>query len=428
MPVDWTKVQIDLSGYKGSKIRVQFVMDADGGGCSDGWYIDKVQVSEPSLAPQIAVSPVSIDTTLDPGQQVNIPLLIENLGNAILQFTIEEATSAIQLNPELQEKNNFNNGNRKIIESREQIPFKFNDPKGTLSRDEISVFPPSRAPTKHLNRLDPDPKTSSYAVDIPWLSVSPTAGTISPAQAMTIQITIDSDSLIDNTYSGYLVVNSNDIDRDPIVVPISMTVSHVVLISPIGGEELEGGSLFDITWDILEQSNLSHITILFSEDRGQSFSIIQEVSYNDTSFAWTVPNVNSDSCMVRIEAIYAGDIVYVDESDSVFSISSSTTDIPSDREQTIPSQYILYQNYPNPFNPTTSIAFDVPKGSHVTIRVYDISGRLVNTLTDRWWAPGHHTLTWAGLNQIGNPLPSGMYLLRMESDDYRATKKLILLK
>lgn len=88
-----------------------------------------------------------------------------------------------------------------------------------------------------------------------------------------------------------------------------------------------------------------------------------------------------------------------------------------------PTVFALQQNYPNPFNPASTLQFDVPKGSHVTIKVYDMLGRHVTTLVDEYRAIGRHSVTW---NASG--LSSGMYIYRMNAADFSASKKMILLK
>jgi photosystem II stability/assembly factor-like uncharacterized protein len=89
----------------------------------------------------------------------------------------------------------------------------------------------------------------------------------------------------------------------------------------------------------------------------------------------------------------------------------------------IPGQYKLHQNYPNPFNPTTVISYKLPISSFVTIKVYDVLGREVQTLVNEPQNAGDHSVTFSAGN-----LPSGMYLYRLQAGDYSAAKKLLLLK
>ncbi len=91
---------------------------------------------------------------------------------------------------------------------------------------------------------------------------------------------------------------------------------------------------------------------------------------------------------------------------------------------TVPERYSLKQNYPNPFNPTTSIRFDVAKASRMTLNIYDLSGKLVQTLID-------NEFVTAGTREVvfdAGILSSGVYLYTLSSDNFRETKKMMLVK
>ncbi len=89
----------------------------------------------------------------------------------------------------------------------------------------------------------------------------------------------------------------------------------------------------------------------------------------------------------------------------------------------IPKVYALYPNYPNPFNPATSIRYDVPKVSNVTLKVYDIRGREVASLVSENKQPGSYSVTFNASN-----LASGVYFYRLNAGDYTNTMKMILVK
>ncbi len=88
-----------------------------------------------------------------------------------------------------------------------------------------------------------------------------------------------------------------------------------------------------------------------------------------------------------------------------------------------PQTFVLFQNYPNPFNPNTAICYELPKRSYVTVVIYDVEGRLVETLVDEEEAAGRYSVTWHAANQ-----PSGVYFYRIRGGQFPATKKLLLLK
>lgn len=88
-----------------------------------------------------------------------------------------------------------------------------------------------------------------------------------------------------------------------------------------------------------------------------------------------------------------------------------------------PDTFKLWQNYPNPFNPMTHIKYSVSMPGIVTLKVYNIQGQLVDTLVDEYQRPGVHSVTWSAQGR-----GSGIYLCRLKSKKYSATKKLTAVK
>ena len=93
-----------------------------------------------------------------------------------------------------------------------------------------------------------------------------------------------------------------------------------------------------------------------------------------------------------------------------------------------PTEFSLNQNYPNPFNPSTSISYDLAKDAIVTITIYDLMGRSIKTLVDNKQIAGSRSVRWDATNNVGQPIPAGMYVYSIQADDFRQTKKMILLK
>ena len=85
--------------------------------------------------------------------------------------------------------------------------------------------------------------------------------------------------------------------------------------------------------------------------------------------------------------------------------------------------YDLSQNYPNPFNPSTTIKYQIPNAGNVTLKVYDILGREVITLVDEFKNAGRYEV-----NFNAGKLASGVYIYTIKSNDFTASKKLMLLK
>ncbi|MFC2092903.1 T9SS type A sorting domain-containing protein [Bacteroidota bacterium] len=102
--------------------------------------------------------------------------------------------------------------------------------------------------------------------------------------------------------------------------------------------------------------------------------------------------------------------------DSVIGIKNISSEIPG--------EYSLQQNYPNPFNPSTTIRFNIPNTSNVTLKIYNISGQEVATLVN-------NEVVSAGIKEIdfnAVNLSSGIYFYTIKANDFTATKKMVLLK
>jgi hypothetical protein len=94
----------------------------------------------------------------------------------------------------------------------------------------------------------------------------------------------------------------------------------------------------------------------------------------------------------------------------------------------IPAVTSLADNFPNPFNPVTRLKFGLAKKGHVSIRIYDVSGRLVRILIDEIRDAGSYEAVWDGTNGGGMATASGIYFCRMEAPDYERTLKMVLLR
>ena len=89
----------------------------------------------------------------------------------------------------------------------------------------------------------------------------------------------------------------------------------------------------------------------------------------------------------------------------------------------IPEDFSIHSIYPNPFNPVTNIIYGLSEHVNVQILVYSLSGKQVETLINELQTPGYHSVIWNADN-----LPSGVYLIRMDSGDFTQTQKVLLVK
>ena len=92
-------------------------------------------------------------------------------------------------------------------------------------------------------------------------------------------------------------------------------------------------------------------------------------------------------------------------------------------DRIVPTAFRLYSNYPNPFNPSTTISFELPSASPVQLAVYDIMGHRVATLLNEWRDIGTHRVSFDA-----SQLASGIYFYKMQTGEFSAVKKMVLLK
>jgi hypothetical protein len=133
---------------------------------------------------------------------------------------------------------------------------------------------------------------------------------------------------------------------------------------------------------------------------------------------------NYDDLESRLESAFAfgavldreGRIIYVSEADA--EENSGTPEL----------RYHLGDNYPNPFNPTTTIEFSIGKDCHADLSIYSVSGKLVKTLVNGMLSGDQYRVVWDGTNEIGNPVASGIYFYSLETERFKSSKKLVLLR
>ena len=114
----------------------------------------------------------------------------------------------------------------------------------------------------------------------------------------------------------------------------------------------------------------------------------------------------------------------------VSNLLDTTTNVSNDKDNSIqsPQKFSIEQNYPNPFNASTKITYRLATDVDINLSVYNITGTLVALLALGMKNTGSYTVDWDGTDSIGNVLPSGVYIYRLEAGEFKSMKKMFLIK
>ncbi|RME00450.1 MAG: T9SS C-terminal target domain-containing protein [Calditrichaeota bacterium] len=177
--------------------------------------------------------------------------------------------------------------------------------------------------------------------------------------------------------------------------------------------QLNGKPVIILSWDKSEEADFAFFT-LYKD--GQLLTQTTSTSYTDTQ-------INPGEFH---EYLLSASDFNGNESDKA-QLSLNITAL-NQSDLNVPKQFALYQNEPNPFNPETSIGFDLPAASVVTIEVYNILGEKVVTLVNRHFPAGHHKIRWNSRDGRNNPVPGGIYFYQLHTPQYTASRKMILIR
>jgi predicted GH43/DUF377 family glycosyl hydrolase len=114
---------------------------------------------------------------------------------------------------------------------------------------------------------------------------------------------------------------------------------------------------------------------------------------------------------------------------STFDFTADTTATAIEENfDIVPNEFALHQNHPNPFNPKTMIKYKIAKHAHVVLKVINSLGQEVRTLVNEEKPAGFYEAVWDGRDHFGQQVASGLYLYRLEANNFIQTRKMVLLR
>ncbi len=200
--------------------------------------------------------------------------------------------------------------------------------------------------------------------------------------------------------------------------PLRIVAPHVTVVAPDGGETLEENLQVRLRW-IAEGFDGGVGIALWRGDPVNRLDTLFLDTPNDSSEIWTITGPPATGCYLVMFAL--ANPTLTDTSDAAFVIQLGNA-VPGTLSN-LPTEYSLAPPYPNPFNNQATLEFALPKNGQVELTIFDILGREVSKLVDEPRVAGYYRVQWDA-SRVG----SGVYFVRMTSQDFVATRKLHLIK
>lgn len=206
------------------------------------------------------------------------------------------------------------------------------------------------------------------------------------------------------------------------VTPVNDPPTAFELVSPENGWSGESSTCifrWGMSSDPDREDTLSYDISL---SRDSSFAILDTMfnAMADTSI--TLDTLASGKYYWKVCAYSKRDTVWASGS-NIKPWSFTIVTVSINQLKPVLTEYRLYNNYPNPFNPTTTLRYELPKDSRVTLSVFDINGREIARLVNETQPAGCYSLIWHA-GEIG----SGIYFYRIQAGEFHQVKKMVLMK
>lgn len=197
---------------------------------------------------------------------------------------------------------------------------------------------------------------------------------------------------------------------------------------------VDSGSPRMIYWQFYELKSNDSGMVQVSTDKGQSWSLLDNIVTNATQAIWLPDTCDLSSFAgdtIQVAFLFRSNVSGVGAGWFIDDISFQDITALSVRQVVgapLPQSFELFQNYPNPFNPETKIEFYVPRASIIKVAIYNVLGQKVTGLVDLQLGPGRYIATWDGKDRFGTDLPSGVYFCKLSTTDFAKSIKMVLLR
>jgi|GEM_PF-1503955 len=208
-------------------------------------------------------------------------------------------------------------------------------------------------------------------------------------------------------------------DRDFAVVPVVRRdpwPPTVDVTQPDGGEVLEYGTVYQVTWEATDNAPIGSVTILLSLDGGMTFpDTLATGEPDDSSYLWDVPDIDSKTARIKVVAADCALNEGEGISASDFTLWGNISGVQRREMEGVPKEAVLEISGGNPVGGESQVVFGLPAPAGVRLAVYDVTGRCMGALVDGQLDEGYHAVRWRGSWPDGGRLGPGIYFVRLDS-------------
>lgn len=192
------------------------------------------------------------------------------------------------------------------------------------------------------------------------------------------------------------------------------------------------GRKYDVSFDIMSYGADS-IGIWIQQDH-PDWVLVDEKTFHPTeewqtfsytSAEWDQDDDDNAKLSFVFRDVEIGDEIWIDN----VSMSEEGT-LPSNNDDFVHQllKFSLSQNYPNPFNQETTIRFNIPRKSMISLKIFNMMGQEIVTLVNTEYQQGNYDIRWDGNDNSGNMVPGGFYIYRLEAEGIVKSNKMLLIK
>jgi hypothetical protein len=262
---------------------------------------------------------------------------------------------------------------------------------------------------------------------VPWITYKPMSGQVPPGEELDIEVTFGGNAL-PGIYHADLVFICNDMDQQITYIPFRLKVTESTTPTlAVDASQLDFGETEEVMTFLLENTGGGELNWEVSVDQEKAWIAgILPASGVDDSYVSVVVNrsfMTQENESVTLNITSNGGNASI----TVMVAGGPATAVRTDEAGSV-AGFRLSPNYPNPFNSSTIIPFSVHEAGVVHLDVYTLTGDHVTVLLEDHLSAGEHTAVWNGRDHTGRPVPSGMYLYRLEAEGRVQTRKMLMMK